>query len=221
MARREPKLRDTRQKVLASALEVFTEKGFVATSVDDIAERAGTTRGAFYYYFESKEDIARDIQRDLWHRLAERAQEAFNPDLDTITNLKRAFDLHLEAIEDLGQARFFLREGWIDPTLEAAGRGEQEWGASLIRDFLADAMAKGEVVKLDPDALAAVITGLFEEATLHVLRSSDVRQTMEVVHRLLDGLSARLPHRSRSSTRPGSANATARPTRARASTRRR
>ncbi|MHB8319558.1 MAG: TetR/AcrR family transcriptional regulator [Acidimicrobiales bacterium] len=208
MARREPKVRETRKKLMAAALEVFCEKGFAATSVDDIAERAGTTRGAFYYYFESKEDIARDLQRDLWHRLAERAQDAFDADLDTITNLKRAFDLHLQAIEELGEARFFLREGWIDPTLEAAGRGEQEWGADLVRDFLADAIAKGEVVKLDPDALAAVITGLFEEATLHVLRSGDVTSTIDVVHRLLDGLSARLPHRGQPRKRDGVVNST-------------
>ena len=81
MTRREPIVRDTRDRVLAAALEVFSAKGFAATSVDNIVARAGCTRGAFYYYFESKGDIARVLQRDLWHQLAERAQKAFDPEL--------------------------------------------------------------------------------------------------------------------------------------------
>ncbi len=188
MARRQPKVRDTRERVAAAALEVFSEKGYAATSIDDIVERAGTTRGAFYYYFEGKEDVARDLQRDLWHRLAADAQDAFDPALDTVTNLKRAFGVLLSGLDDLGTARFFLREGWVDPFLEAAGRGEQDWGTELVRDLLAAAMAQGEVKPVDAEALAAVITGMFEEATLHVLRTGQAEPTIEVVHQLLDGL---------------------------------
>lgn len=193
MARRQPKVRDTRARVAAAALEVFSERGYAATSIDDIVDRAGTTRGAFYYYFEGKEDVARDLQRDLWHRLADEAQAAFDPELDTVTNLKRAFGVLLSGLDDLGTARFFLREGWVDPFLEAAGRGEQDWGAAIVRDLLATAMELGEVTPVDPDALAAVITGMFEEATLHVLRSGDAVPTVEVVHHLLDGLRSARP----------------------------
>jgi AcrR family transcriptional regulator len=189
MTRREPKVRDTRDRVLAAALEVFAAKGFAATSVDNIVERAGCTRGAFYYYFESKEDIARDLQRDLWHRRAWRAQEAFDPDLGTIANLKRAFDVHLATLSDLGEARFFLREGWLNPVLEASGRAELQWGVGLIQELLVHAMDRGEVVAVEPQALAALLTGLFEVATTHTLEVGDPAATIEVVHLLLDGLS--------------------------------
>jgi AcrR family transcriptional regulator len=196
-------VRDTRDRVAAAALEVFSQQGYAATSVDDIVQRAGTTRGAFYYYFESKQDVARDLQRDLWHRLAGRAQAAFEPELDTLTNLKRAFDVVLSGLDDLGTARFFLREGWADPILESSGRGQQDWGAALVRDLLAGAMSRGEVVPLDPDALAVVLTGLFEEATLHVLRTGDAGPTVDVVHRLLDGLRSPMPVTRRSRHRVG------------------
>jgi AcrR family transcriptional regulator len=174
--------------VLAAGLEVFAAKGYAATSVDNIVERAGCTRGAFYYYFESKEDIARDLQRDLWHRLAERAQDAFDPTAGTIANLKRAFDVHLATLGELGEARFFLREGWFHPVLEESGRNELKWGVALIRDLLVDAMERGEVVTVEPGALAALLTGLFEVATTHTLEAGDPASTVEVVHLLLDGL---------------------------------
>jgi AcrR family transcriptional regulator len=189
MTRREPKVRDTRDRVLSAALEVFAAKGYAATSVDNIVERAGCTRGAFYYYFESKEDIARDLQRDLWRQLAKRAQDSFDPNLGTIANLKRAFHVHLDTLGELGEARFFLREGWLDPVLEASGRAELKWGVGLIRDLLVEAMDRGEVVAVEPGALAALLTGLFEVATTHTLEVGDPASTVEVVHLLLDGLS--------------------------------
>ncbi len=190
MVRREPKVRDTRDRVLAAALEVFAAKGFAATSVDNIVDRAGCTRGAFYYYFESKEDIARDLQRDLWHRLAERAQAAFDPDLGTIANLKRVFDVHLGALDDLGEARFFLREGFLDPVPGASDGDEPKWGVTLIRELLVAAMDRGEVVVVEPGALAALLTGLFEVATTHSLEVSDPTTTVEAIHVLIDGLAA-------------------------------
>ncbi|HXQ62309.1 MAG TPA: TetR/AcrR family transcriptional regulator [Acidimicrobiales bacterium] len=190
MTRREPKVRDTRNRLLTAALEVFAAKGFAHTSVDNIVEGAGCTRGAFYYYFESKEDIARDLQRDLWHQLAERAQEAFDPALGTIANLKKAFDVHLGALGALGHARFFLREGFLDPVLEASGRDELKWGVSLVQELLVDAMNRGEIVDVEPFALADILTGLFEVATTHTLEVSDPTSTIDVVHVILDGLAA-------------------------------
>ena len=47
----------TRGALLRAARELFAERGFAATGRDDIAERAGVTRGALYHHFESKEAI--------------------------------------------------------------------------------------------------------------------------------------------------------------------
>jgi AcrR family transcriptional regulator len=47
----------TRARLLESAAALFAERGFYGTSVEDIAERAGFTRGAFYSNFEHKSDL--------------------------------------------------------------------------------------------------------------------------------------------------------------------
>jgi len=46
-----------KDEVLDAALELFTEKGFAATRVDDIAQKAGISKGTIYLYFESKEAL--------------------------------------------------------------------------------------------------------------------------------------------------------------------
>jgi len=51
--------RDTRTEILDVAFELFTEKGYDATSLREISERLGITKAALYYHFRSKEDILR------------------------------------------------------------------------------------------------------------------------------------------------------------------
>lgn len=51
-------------EILAAALEIFSEKGFAAARLDDIAARAGVSKGALYLYFETKQDLFRAVVRE-------------------------------------------------------------------------------------------------------------------------------------------------------------
>ena len=51
----------TRQRVLDAAREVFAERGVIGGTVEDICERAGFTRGAFYSNFVDKDDVLRAL----------------------------------------------------------------------------------------------------------------------------------------------------------------
>ena len=47
----------SKERILAGAKELFLARGYTATTVDAICEKAGLTKGSFYYFFESKEDL--------------------------------------------------------------------------------------------------------------------------------------------------------------------
>ena len=51
----------TRERIQAVALELFTEQGYEATSLREIAERLGVTKAALYYHFKTKEDIVTSL----------------------------------------------------------------------------------------------------------------------------------------------------------------
>ncbi len=55
----------TRERILDIAQELFTEQGYDATSLRDIADRLGTTKAALYYHFERKEDILLELHLRL------------------------------------------------------------------------------------------------------------------------------------------------------------
>jgi AcrR family transcriptional regulator len=60
----------TRAGLVEAAAEVFAEKQFLDTNVSDITRRAGTAHGTFYRYFESKEEIFREVALDLQRKMA-------------------------------------------------------------------------------------------------------------------------------------------------------
>ena len=47
----------SKERILAGAKELFLARGYSATTVDAICEKAGLTKGSFYYFFDSKEDL--------------------------------------------------------------------------------------------------------------------------------------------------------------------
>jgi AcrR family transcriptional regulator len=78
-ARRRPSARReaTRQRVLDAAREVFAERGVIGGTVEDICDRAGFTRGAFYSNFTDKDDVLRALIAREHARLIEHLDAGF------------------------------------------------------------------------------------------------------------------------------------------------
>ena len=65
----------TRERLLDAAREAFAERGYQATRVDDITQRAGTSHGAFYLYFANKQDIMEALADQTSARMFELADK--------------------------------------------------------------------------------------------------------------------------------------------------
>src|SRR5271155_5836891 len=68
-------------EIIAAALEEFADRGFAAAKMDDIARRAGVSKGSLYLYFETKEEIFRAV-----------VQVSVAPNLRAIADAAEAFD---------------------------------------------------------------------------------------------------------------------------------
>lgn len=56
-------MQGVRETILNEATRLFAEQGFDATSVQDVVDAAGVTKGGFYYYFSSKYDLLHEVHR--------------------------------------------------------------------------------------------------------------------------------------------------------------
>lgn len=203
MARRVPRGQETRARILTTALGLFARRGYGSVSIEEIAHEAGVTKGAVYHWFADKDDIGRELQHDLYERLSLASMHTFVPGDDVVSNITRAFDTYLSLLGDLGEARFFLRDAWVIPALDQAGRHDHEDAVDMVRRVLAAAIDRRELVALDADALARVLLGVFAEATLHVLRTGDRRAAEDVVRHLLESLRATPARPARAAMRRG------------------
>ena len=86
----------TRQAVLESALDVFSEKGYAKATFDEIAARAGFTKGAVYWYFRNKADLVAALIIEYVGRKREELMPNV-PEGNTLENLLEYFVLWADA----------------------------------------------------------------------------------------------------------------------------
>lgn len=81
------------QELLAAALDLFVERGYAAARLDDVAARAGVSKGTLYLYFENKEELFKAVVREnLVSALAE-AEDHIERSAGSSRELLRAFIL--------------------------------------------------------------------------------------------------------------------------------
>ncbi|MFC9898309.1 TetR family transcriptional regulator [Nocardia sp. NPDC127579] len=80
---------DTRDRIVAAALELFSDKGFHGTGVAEIGERANVQRGALYYHIGSKEELLWQILRDYIQLMRADAEAIAASGHDPITKLHK------------------------------------------------------------------------------------------------------------------------------------
>lgn len=147
-------------EIVQAALEVFAERGFAAAKLDEIAAKAGISKGALYLYFETKEDIFRAVVReavapniDVVEAVLDQATIPF-PDLLRMVLLRISLMIEttrLGAVAKLviGESRNFpeLARVWHDEVVsralaalsgaldKAQGRGEIRPGNPRLQAF--------------------------------------------------------------------------------------
>ena len=80
------------KQILDAALAVFAERGLAAARLEDIAKRAGVSKGTIYLYFANKEELFREVVRDTVISFIERGEARFAAERDPI----RALDVWME-----------------------------------------------------------------------------------------------------------------------------
>ncbi len=162
-------------EILAAALALFAERGFAATRLEDVARRAGISKGTIYLYFPTKEELFRAVVRQdvlpalaaMEARAAAHQGTAAAMLRELATTLLRRLDSDLAAIPKL-----VLTESGNFPSLarfyaeEVAARGMR-----LIAGVLARGIADGEFRPVD---VTAVVPSVIAPLMLAMLWRSSI-----------------------------------------------
>ena len=155
---------DRPREICAAALEVFAEKGFAAARLDEIARRAGVSKGTLYLYFTDKEELFRAVVRDT-----------VAPNIDAVQQAVAAADLPFAMVARMFLARFAevatrLPVGAVAKMVIGESRNFPElakvWhdqvasrALGMLAGLIEKAQAKGEVRAGDPRLHAFTLVG--------------------------------------------------------------
>lgn len=148
--------RRSRERLLQAAVELVGEHGYEATTLGDIADRAGSARGLVSYYFPGKRQLVQSAVHRLMHRTLEEALEREPRTEDGRERLARAID----AILGLARDRPVLMRQHMAGLLQAEGFvqcPEQRRLAELLSDTVARYGAQN--VSADYPMLRALLMG--------------------------------------------------------------
>ena len=147
------------QEILDSALACFAERGFAATRMDDIAARAGVTKGTIYLYFENKEAVFKTLAREsIVLRLSEVRESVLRFEGATADLLRFVITTMNDFITTSDRVvlpKVLLAEVGNFPELAKFWREEIiDRGLGLFASVIERGIARGEFRKLDPQHVA-------------------------------------------------------------------
>jgi len=197
MASKEPVLAENadapnaaEQRLLHSALKLFAEKGYEATSIREIIEAAGVTRPVLYYYFVNKEDLFSQLVERCFADMAERfngiAQSGGTCRDQLVAFMAAGFDYVEHSPETI---RLILHIFFSPP-----GQGPKidknylwyEYRFKPVLDVMRRGIESGELGAGDADTLAWVFSGIMDMHVMTKTNLPDAPLTAELAEGLVD-----------------------------------
>ena len=146
-------------EILDAALRVFAEKGFAAARMDDIAARAGVTKGTIYLYFPSKEEVFKSLAREfVGATISNAALQASKFE----GSVREFLTMFLTIVADMIQhsdrfvlPKIIIAESGNFPELARFWRTEViDKSMAMLSGVIAKGVARGELRDLPPEHVA-------------------------------------------------------------------
>ncbi|MFC4024051.1 TetR/AcrR family transcriptional regulator [Oceanobacillus longus] len=96
MSLRQKKAEKKKEEIIQSALSIISEKGYHATTMEDIAAKLLMTKGSVYYYFKDKQDLLFESQKMLLEQSIANIEKVVFEDLPPVEKLDATMIIHME-----------------------------------------------------------------------------------------------------------------------------
>ena len=189
MSKVQERSRTRRQRLLDAALEVFSQRGYSETAIDDVARASDTSKGGLYFHFPSKQALFLALLDEASQALLLRVERAMAQEPEPLARGAAALR---EALRAFGEHRLLARLLLV----EALGAGKEFDArlealhtsfADLIANCFDDAVAQGQLPPFDTRLAADAWYGAINHVVLRWLATGEPR-TLEETYPALRSL---------------------------------
>lgn len=185
---------ERRQQLIDAGWRCASRQGFRSLTVDDVCAEAGVSKGAFYIYFDQKQDLLLALLEDDAAGVDATMEEVRRSRLGGVERLRRLVRAELERGEDV--ARLQVRADlWAEmssnPTVQERFAEVVRRRRVALRSWIDESIETGELIDIPSNALAAILLALGDGLMLHAgldpagFRWANVKRALDA---LLEGI---------------------------------
>lgn len=161
-----------RENILQAAEDLFACKGYHETSMDDIVNESGLSKGAIYGYFKSKQEIFLTLSDKCLESELSLVRSVFSPNDSALKKLEKSAEVHFDSIEESIEVCRMNLECYIEaPRIEPLQHridSRYKMVHKFIADMISEGIKKGEFRQdIDPDILTSIIQATIDGLSLH------------------------------------------------------
>ncbi len=152
----------TREEILEAAAQIFRQKGFHATSMQDIATAVKLQKASLYYHVSSKQEILVAVLDQALDMLIERMQKVIELPLAPDEKLRQAMQVYLQAMlshRDLA-AVLLLEHRSLEPKYRQSHIPRRDQFESLWRNLISEGLEQGIFSCTDPAVASHALLGV-------------------------------------------------------------
>lgn len=163
----------TRSRLVQTARRLFAEKGYAATSTEEILEAAAVSRGAMYHHFVDKRDLFlatfEAVEGDLTAQILAAASTATEP----MSQLVQGFDAFLDQCRNPEVQRIVMLDGPTVLGWDTWHEIDERYAFGLIKAVLTVAAEQGTISAASVEPLSHLLLGAVMQAGMVVARADD------------------------------------------------
>lgn len=181
--------KNTREKLLEKAIQVFAQRGSQHTTIADIAKAANIAQGTIYVYFQSKEEL-----------LGECIQKIINPEIETIIESTQGIEDAMDRLYEffVQHVRLVKQKPYIARFLTVEARHNEDFYATRpdynplrkyldwVENIAEKAIRDKRIRPLDTKAFALLIVGVMDLAMAQWLSHPDTMDIAKVAENVRD-----------------------------------
>ncbi len=168
----------TKRKIFETSMKLFAQKGYDATSIEEITAMVGVAKGTLYYHFSSKEEIFNFLVEEGMKLLRNSIDIKISKLDNSIDKLRAVILIQIKIIakyEDF--MTIVLSQIWGNEPRNIMCKNYVVEYIKQIEELIKEGMEKGEIIQGDPEILASGIFGLTCASLVYKIR---IKEEMDI-----------------------------------------
>lgn len=151
--------RERKQQLIDAAMVLFAERGYGATRISDICDRAGVAKGLFYWYFPTKLDLFTELVRSMRLALRRSQAQAMDPAATAIERIRQGTVASVRFMAEHANYFALVDVERADPVIADALRAGSGVYLDDVTALIRAAQSAGQIPDADPRLLALGVLG--------------------------------------------------------------